>query len=62
MDATLRQHRNSPWAHIAAPILFEIVKINPTTGSPSSNAAVNPKASNYHERWMYDTVKRLVPR
>ena len=34
-----------PWAHMAAPMRLEIVKIKPTKGRLSSNAAAKPKAT-----------------
>lgn len=47
MAVFVRWENHVPCAHIAAPILFEMVNMRPTIGKPSSKAAVNPKARKY---------------
>jgi len=36
--------KSIPWAHMAAPTRFEIMKTNPRIGIPSNKAAANPNA------------------
>jgi len=46
--------RNIPWAHMAAPTRFEIMKTNPIMGIPSNKAAANPNAMEEFQRWKSD--------